>query len=122
MRKPDGSKDGPQAHHYALHLAHSWHCEHTCGAHRPSAHRAGRGPGPHEHALPHFHANHAELLALPSKARTGQLALEMLAELKASEHLPPHLYSAIWTQVHHALLATGALPAEHQAFGPAQEA
>ncbi len=120
MRKPDGTYNGPQHHHYALHLAHSWHCEHTCGAHRPSEHRAGRGQGPHGHALPHFHDNHAELLTLPSKQRTGELALDMLTELKSSEHLPPHLYSAIWTQLQHALHATGAVPKEHKALGPAQ--
>jgi hypothetical protein len=76
--------------------------------------------GAHEHALPHFHNNHAELKTLPSKKRTGELALDMLAELKASEHLPPHIYSAIWTQVHHALTATGTVPPEHAGHGPSQ--
>lgn len=106
MQKPDGSDKGPHHHHYALHLAHTWQCEHTCQADQPSALRAMRGAGAHPHKNNKFHANHEELKKLPSKGRCKQIAEELRQELfDSSDLLPPSIYAAIWNQYQQALAA-----------------
>lgn len=99
MKKPDGSPHGPQHHHYTLHLAHHWLCEHTCQRHEPSLLRAMRGEGPHAHKNPNFHANLKELDTFPPPARSKEIAEELRQELFAtSDLLPAHMYSTIWHQ------------------------
>jgi hypothetical protein len=96
MQRPDGTAEGPQAHHFQLKTAHEWLCHHTCKRHEPSHHRnSGTAV---EHLHDQHHANLADLHLLPNRKRSLQIARELQAELYAAEHLPPHIYAAIWAQ------------------------
>ena len=86
MRKPNGTPQGPQNHHFCLHHGARWLAE-RCGS--------------------DTEAITSELQTLPGKARCKEIHAALRAELFAHSDLHVGYYNAIWHQLQSAADSLG---------------
>lgn len=97
MKRPNGTAEGPQGHHFLLHTALRWLCHHS------------RSCTLHANADTH-HANLAELETAPNRKRSLRIADALRYELFLATHLPPHIYASIWAHYKAAVDALDPVP------------